>query len=85
MVLKRHFHKLNLFLNFSLGNDSELGKGKKDSRPDSAENKPKFISTRKYFHKDEDFYVMDAKSIGKSLLNANSTSAGFGFFCKIFT
>jgi len=48
----------------SNGNDSELGKGKKDSRPDSAENKPKFISTRKYFHKDEDFYVMDAKSIG---------------------
>ena len=24
----------------------------------------KFLSTRKYFHKDEDFYVMDAKSIG---------------------
>ena len=64
MVLKqRHFHKLNFFL-FFLGNDSELGKGKKDSRPDSAENKTKFISTRKYFHKDEDFYVMDAKSIG---------------------
>ena len=62
---QRHFHILNFFFYFFLGNDSELGKGKKDSRPDSAENKPKFISTRKYFHKDEDFYVMDAKSIGK--------------------
>ena len=28
------------------------------------EEKPKYVSTRKYFHKDEDFYVMDAKSIG---------------------
>ena len=30
----------------------------------SGEEKLKFLSTRKYFHKDEDFYVMDAKSIG---------------------
>ena len=51
-----------------LGNDSqsEREKEKQPSRPGSAENKPKFMSTRKYFHKDEDFYVMDAKSIGKT-------------------
>ena len=58
------FYALNCIL---LGNDSqsEREKEKQPSRPGSAENKPKFMSTRKYFHKDEDFYVMDAKSIGK--------------------
>jgi len=46
--------------------DSRLAKEleKQQSRPNSAENKPKFMSTRKYFHKGGDFYVMDAKSIG---------------------
>ena len=37
---------------------------KKEEKDKVEESKPKFLSTRKYFHKDEDFYVMDAKSIG---------------------
>ena len=37
----------------------------KSPTPSSIDSeKLKFLSTRKYFHKDEDFYVMDAKSIG---------------------
>ena len=39
-------------------------KKKNDKDEEDKEEKPKYVSTRKYFHKDEDFYVMDAKSIG---------------------
>lgn len=43
----------------------EDGDGKPDGEEiGEKEKEPKLTSTRKYFHKDEDFYVMDAKSIG---------------------
>ena len=43
--------------------DKETDKNK-DKAKEGEEEKPKYLSTRKYFHKDEDFYVMDAKTNG---------------------
>merc|ERR1712043_88673 len=36
----------------------------KEKEKAEKEEKPKYKSTRKFYHEDEDFYVMDAKSIG---------------------
>ena len=45
--------------------DTEEAKEKaKAEKEKEKEEKPKYKSTRKFYHEDEDFYVMDAKSIG---------------------
>ena len=43
----------------------EKAQKEKEKKEKEKAEKPKYKSTRKFFHEDEDFYVMDAKQIGK--------------------
>ena len=48
----------------------EKAQKEKEKKEKEKAEKPKYKSTRKFFHEDEDFYVMDAKQIGKLIFHS---------------
>ena len=87
MDMGRSFGMGHLALGTNSETDRQTRNKKKVDDIDNNKEKPKYVSTRKYFHKDEDHYVMDAKSIGNigRYLNASCSPNVFVQNCFVDT